>query len=324
MILALDAVLAQLIPGHQFYGSVTYNGQPAPDGLLVVAKIEGEEVASITTKNGEYGLGDLDGDGDFEIEETFIIEDPNNDLCVGGCPTVNFFVNGEDTGQTKIFNNGGVTQLDLTATGPSVATTTTPQNGGGGGGGGGGGIVTTTTIAEETTTTVEKCQEKWTCTEWSACENKLQTRTCTDESECGTDLYKPFESQPCSTLEEETAGPITITGLVALLTSTTGLGLITIIIVLIAIIVFLIKKRMSKKELSTEEPSTENPEEIPTENPEEPSTEVIEEFFNNTPEETPSPEVPEETPAETPEEEPSTQPPEETPSPENPEEPSNE
>jgi len=261
MILLSNLVLA--IPGipHQFYGSVTYNGQSAPDGLSVVAKINGVEVASTTTSDGKYGYSPV-----------FYVDDPNN---IRAGDNVSFFVNGIDTGQIKKFVNGGITQLDLTVTGPSVGTTTPTQtsgDGGGGGGGGGGGVVTTTTVAEETTTTVEKCQEEWTCTDWSECKDGIQTRTCTDENNCGTDLYRPFESQPCTTVgetEETSEGIVgSITGLATLLGLPTLLGLITVIIVLILIIIFLARRKTPKKELPTG-----NTEKNPVENSEEPYTE---------------------------------------------------
>ena len=49
--LVLLCSFALAIPGipHQFYGTVTVNGANAPDGTLVVAKIDGVEVSSGTT-----------------------------------------------------------------------------------------------------------------------------------------------------------------------------------------------------------------------------------------------------------------------------------
>ena len=42
------------------------------------------------------------------------------------------------------------------------------------------------------------CEEDWTCTEWSECyPNGTQTRTCTDQNECGTEENKPAETQDC-------------------------------------------------------------------------------------------------------------------------------
>jgi hypothetical protein len=231
IILLSNVVLA--IPGipHQFYGSVTYNGQSAPDGLSVVAKINGVEVASTTTSGGRYGYSPI-----------FYVEDPMSDR---SGKTINFFVNGVDTGQTAVFQNGGITRLDLTTTGPSVVTTTPTQISSGDGGGGDGGSQTTTTISAEekpVAVTTQGCQEKWTCTKWSACKNSIQTRTCTDENNCGTDLYRPFESQPCG--QEQIAEERSFdgfTGLVTLITTPVGLGLI--VIVVIAIISFFIIRR---------------------------------------------------------------------------------
>ncbi len=43
------------------------------------------------------------------------------------------------------------------------------------------------------------CEESWTCSEWSGCSGGTQTRTCTDDNECGTEEDKPPENQACST-----------------------------------------------------------------------------------------------------------------------------
>ena len=44
----------------------------------------------------------------------------------------------------------------------------------------------------------QECVEDWSCTDWSACVNGTQTRTCTDLNECGTDENKPLEFQVCT------------------------------------------------------------------------------------------------------------------------------
>lgn len=42
------------------------------------------------------------------------------------------------------------------------------------------------------------CQEDWTCSEWSECSPEgVETRTCTDNNDCGTTDNKPSVSQPC-------------------------------------------------------------------------------------------------------------------------------
>ena len=50
-----NIALAVPSPPHWFYGSVTINGSPAPDGTTVTARINGIDVASTTTVGGEYG-----------------------------------------------------------------------------------------------------------------------------------------------------------------------------------------------------------------------------------------------------------------------------
>lgn len=41
------------------------------------------------------------------------------------------------------------------------------------------------------------CSENWSCGDWSACINTVQTRTCTDLNACGTTLSRPPQSQAC-------------------------------------------------------------------------------------------------------------------------------
>ena len=53
------------------------------------------------------------------------------------------------------------------------------------GGGGGAAIVT-------------KCNESWTCSDWSACIEGIRTRTCNDLKNCGTILNKPAEVESCA------------------------------------------------------------------------------------------------------------------------------
>lgn len=225
--LIIFSAIAFAIPGipHQFYGSVTYNGAPAPNGVSVVAKINNVEVASTTTKDGKYGYNPV-----------FYVEDPNNDRERKG-ETINFFVNGIDTGVTAIFQNSASTRLDFSVTGPAIGGETPPSGGGGGGGGFGGGITPTNQTGLQQQQQQQGCIEKWSCTEWSACENGVQTRTCNDKNNCGSDLYRPFESQPCGIpIEKEKTTPTQIgpTGFMTYLTEPTVLGTI-LAIVLIAI-----------------------------------------------------------------------------------------
>ncbi len=47
----------------------------------------------------------------------------------------------------------------------------------------------------------QTCVENWICGDWTSCQNGIQTRTCTDSNNCGTQNNKPPVSQTC---EEET------------------------------------------------------------------------------------------------------------------------
>lgn len=48
-----------------------------------------------------------------------------------------------------------------------------------------------------TLTKESSCIELWTCTQWSACVDGEQTRTCTDSNECGTTKTMPDETKEC-------------------------------------------------------------------------------------------------------------------------------
>ena len=77
-------------PPNYFYGSVTVNGAPAPDGTTVTAKINGIDVKSTTTSEGKYGYS-----------PSFFVPDTDPSTRPGS--TISFFVNGVNTGQTSIF-----------------------------------------------------------------------------------------------------------------------------------------------------------------------------------------------------------------------------
>lgn len=214
---------------HWFYGSVNVNGSPAPDGTTVTARINGIDVASTTTLGGQYGY-----------EPMFYVPDTEPSTRPGA--TISFFVNGVSTGQIAVFATNGMTKLDLSVTidtGSGGGAT-----GGGSGGGSSGGSSTTTT--EETTETAQEqgCQERWTCSNWGECVNGIQTRTCTDENDCGTNSREPFSSQPCTTVgvEEAAAGPMGF-----FLLSPTNLIIGSVIGVIVAIlIIFLVLRRKPK------------------------------------------------------------------------------
>lgn len=47
------------------------------------------------------------------------------------------------------------------------------------------------------------CLENWNCGEWSVCINKMQTRTCTDNTTCKSSISKPSETRSCTTCSEK-------------------------------------------------------------------------------------------------------------------------
>ena len=71
----------------------------------------------------------------------------------------------------------------------------------------------TTTLTTTDDGKEETCIEKWVCLSWSKCTDSQQTRTCVDVNNCGTEENKPFESQPCSVLEEGTKNATQKTGI---------------------------------------------------------------------------------------------------------------
>ncbi len=189
------AVLA--VPGmpHQFYGNVAYNGESAPDGLSVVAKIYGVAAASTVTYDGAYSL---------------IVTDYNN---TRSGDVVSFFVDGIDTMKSGIFCNGCVTKISLSVTYLKPLPSSPP----GGGGSSGAGVVpaevtdddaedeTGAAKGEVVTGAIEGiCVERWVCSEWGECVDSIHKRICIDENNCGTEDYRPFETEPCPVLKEET------------------------------------------------------------------------------------------------------------------------
>ena len=154
---------------QQFYGTVTVNGAPAPDGMLVSAKFNGKDVGGTLTSGGNYNL---------------IIAMNENDEG----QAVSFYVQNVNTGIQSTFQGGSYVRLDLSATiatpPPSGGGGSTGGGSSGGGSGGGGGSGT--------------CTESWICTDWTECSNYVQKRVCADVNRCGTNSSKPVESQDCT------------------------------------------------------------------------------------------------------------------------------
>ena len=89
---------------HTFHGNLTINGNPAPVGTEVEARVDGDLAGIITTiVEGQYG-------GPEAFDPKLIVQgdiEPNT--------LINFWINGVDTGQTYPFQSGRVTRLDLSA-----------------------------------------------------------------------------------------------------------------------------------------------------------------------------------------------------------------
>jgi len=235
-LLLSNLVLA--IPGqpHQFYGTVTINGNPTPDGTSIVAKINGIEVASTTTTAGKYGYSPI-----------FYVDDPYN---IRSGEEISFFVNGVNTGKTTYFCNGCIgvgidhDPLNLAIT---VETGGEPSQPSGGGGGGGGGYFPpsgTNETEEETTEETGSCEVRWLCTDWSECKDGEQTRDCEDVNKCGTDYGKPIMTQPCSTEEIKEASQVGPTAFFLLSSTDWMIGAVVGIVAAI-IIILLLRRRSS-------------------------------------------------------------------------------
>ncbi len=110
VVLLLGATPAYAVPAlpHAFYGSVTVNGAPAPDGTQVSATVDSGSVITnaynpTTTVDGSYG----DGSSPYLLVQ--------GDITPGA--TITFHVNGYSTGRTAAFEaGGGPTELNLTVT----------------------------------------------------------------------------------------------------------------------------------------------------------------------------------------------------------------
>jgi len=123
-----------LSPPPGYYGSVTVNGQPAPQGTTIIAKIGGEVRGSIiTTASGFYG----DNPGKTKLWIRGYQSEINS--------TVNFYLNDVAAQQTSTFKGPETdNRVDLSFTVPSGpgGGNSGGSSSGGSSGGGGGGVTT--------------------------------------------------------------------------------------------------------------------------------------------------------------------------------------
>ncbi|QYZ79965.1 hypothetical protein E2N92_11290 [Methanofollis formosanus] len=120
---------------HEFKGSVTIDGKPAPAGTEVTAVLGGETYGPVTTAaDGTYG-----GSSRHAGERLLVL---GTDDLAG--ETITFLVGGKAAKETATFSPKGTSRVDL-----SVGSGTTPKPPSNSGGGGGG---TTSPVSGPTTT----------------------------------------------------------------------------------------------------------------------------------------------------------------------------
>ncbi len=140
-IVLISTVAAAPVLPDEFYGSVYLNGNPAPAGTVIVAKINGESRGELTTMvDGVYG-----GPGNYELR--LMVSSTEEEVNAGNT-SVTFFVGGVQAFQIVPFKSGNSEKLDLMANNKafdtSVTTLTTYSSSGsssGGSSGGGGGYL---------------------------------------------------------------------------------------------------------------------------------------------------------------------------------------
>ena len=111
LLMVPSVVSAQRVIPHAFLGSATVNGSPAANGTVVAALVDGQEVAAKSVTGGTYPV---------------LLVEPSGESFNG--KTVTFTIGGIAAAQTFIWQQGEVTELNLTATPVigSPASTPTP------------------------------------------------------------------------------------------------------------------------------------------------------------------------------------------------------
>lgn len=113
--LATPVMAVPQIP-HAFYGNVTIGGEPASDGTVISAKIDGTAYATTTTVDGKYGYSPA-----FKVSA----DDPETTEIEGGVAgeTIQLYIANTLAAEVP-FQNGEITPLNLAidATPPTVTT----------------------------------------------------------------------------------------------------------------------------------------------------------------------------------------------------------
>ena len=98
LLLTLPSVAsAQRVPPHVFVGTATLDGAAAADGTTVVAIVAGADAGTATVTGGSYTIVVDQGDSSF------------------GGETVSFTIDGNAADETSTWEQGGGTELNLTA-----------------------------------------------------------------------------------------------------------------------------------------------------------------------------------------------------------------
>ena len=216
------------LPPHQFYGDITINGDPAPTGVTITARVAGNI----------YGSGIVQNAGQYGYQDIFYVEAGDGQSFDG--QSIAFYVNDVLATTYTPYEHGHSTELDISATIEGFGDEDETASTGGSSGGGGGGSASTLSTNEESDegnsvniTGVNPadqpgpapadngtvlslsgaCTPDWVCSEWTQCVNGFQNRRCVDANGCGTEQGMPSETRTCS-LENETDTGNFLTGAV--------------------------------------------------------------------------------------------------------------
>lgn len=108
----IDAPILPMV----FYGNVMINGELAPDGITILAKIDDEERGSAVVKDGMYG--------ESSYNRLIVRIKPEDE----GKP-IHLYIESTPSNEMVILQSGEVKQLDLTfdITGPAIQPVETPE-----------------------------------------------------------------------------------------------------------------------------------------------------------------------------------------------------
>ncbi len=202
--LALSVSLVAAAPSFpiQFAGDVVVNGRAAPDGLLVTAKINGQDVGATQTKDGAYSMkiGDPYGNREGETVAFFVAGIDSGERAVwsytteDGSPTtlqtVDLSVQGDICGDGSCTSGESCTSC-VSDCGACPAPSSTGSTGGGSHGGGGGYVPPDDEVEDA------PCVPDWVCSDWLDCASGTQQRVCVDSNRCGDDSSRPEERRDC-------------------------------------------------------------------------------------------------------------------------------